>query len=328
MVGTLFPGFRIGDVMMLSVRGNAAVQVLASPAFAAVPYAARYDALAERLKLDFSAIIFSLSHLPLGLRGLEHAAQRADVARLMAERRGALAAALPGIVARSFACLNVPGEHEVMAAAIVPCVDAVIGEMVGMPPDLAADSLVSRVFSQKIGVAQRRRLEGELARLIARLVEAFPGESDERIGSRLTLVVLGRDSLFGTLGNSLRALFDQADGRALSGFRLAVPPSHTGVPYIDREAVADTAVSGRLVENGTVVRCMLDSLEGADDAARLRFFGHGAHLCLGRAAALDLFGVLAEHLAGLSARVRVLEVVPRDCDVFSIPDKFIIEVEA
>jgi hypothetical protein len=312
---------------MLNLRGSAAVQVLASPDFAPVPYAARYAALAARLKLDFGAIIFTLSHLPLGLRGAEHAAQRADVARLMGENRAALAAALSVIVARRFGCLKRQGVHDLMAEAVIPCVDEMIGTLVGLAPELAADSLVSRVFSQKIGVAQRVRLEVELARLIARLRAAYPDDSEERLASRLTLVVLGRDAMIGTIANSLVTFLQAAGGVPLNRFRLTTPPARTGVPYIDRLALTATLADGDDVAKDEVVRCLLQSLEGGSDAERMRFFGQGAHLCLGRAAALELFAELGGYLAGLAVKVRLRDVVMRDCDVFALPEKVIVEVD-
>jgi hypothetical protein len=276
--------------------------------------------LADRLGVDFGAIVHTLSYLPLTLRGDDHAAQRADVARLLAERRGALAAALPDIVTRSFACFGDVGRHEVMTEAVQPCVDAMIGEIVGLGLDLPANSLVSRVFSQKIGVAQRRRLNAELALLIDRLRVAFPADTALRRGSRLALIVLGRDALMGTIALSLKAHFEG------HGTGLMVPPSHTGVPYIDRQAVEAVQVDGQALPKDAVVRCMLQSLEGAGDADRGRFFGAGAHLCLGRAASLDLFQHLSRYLALLPYPVSVIETVMRDCDVFAVPDQMMIEV--
>ncbi len=299
------------------LTGQAATDVLASADFDVVPYAGRYQALSDRLGVDFDAILFTLRHLPLGLRGVDHADHRADVAKLIAERRAALRAALPSMIARWFGCLSVPGRHELMAAAVEPCVDAMIAELAGIDPDLGESSLVSRVFSQKIGVAQRRRLNGELARLIARLRKAFPGDSDVRIGSRVTLVVLGRDAMIGTLAFSLKAYFDTPE----AGF--ARVPSHTGVPYIDRQAVK----TARGVAEGTILRCLLQSLEGGTDADRQRFFGAGAHVCLGRVAAMDLFQGLAGHLAGLSGRIRVEEFSIRDCDVFAVLQTLWVKVE-
>jgi hypothetical protein len=316
----------VSGFFMQIITGAGAAQVLGSSAFDVVPYAARYEALADRLKLDFSSVIFTLNHLPLGLRGAEHTAQRADVARLIAERRESVTAALPEIVERWFACLGRPGGHDLMQQAIVPCVDALIAELVGIAPDLGENSLISRVFSQKIGVAQRRRLEAELARLTARLRAAFPQDSDTRIGSRITLIVLGRDALVGTLAQSLLSLFRLLGGRALNSLRLTVPPSHTGVPYIDREAMRPGDVGGCPVAGGEVLRCLLQSLEGLPDADRLRFFGAGAHVCLGRTATLDLFRVLADHLEGLSSSVTVLGSELRDCDVFALPERLEIEV--
>ncbi len=304
----------------------AAARALASPAFDVVPFSGRYRALGNRLKLDFSAITFALDHIPLNLRGEDHAAQRAEAARLIAEARPGLAAALPGIVARRFGCLAVPGQHELMREAVIPAIDDMTEVLAGLAPGLAADSMISRVFSQKIGVAQRRRMEAELAALIGRVRAAFPGDDEARIGVRLALIVLGRDATIGTLARSLAAFFGALDGRPLSAAALPVPPTHTGVPYIDRECVAETTLDGRTFAGGEVLRCRLSGLEGGGDPDRQRFFGMGAHVCLGRSVALDLFGALRDHLAGLETRVRVTEHAMRDCDVFVLPERMTVEV--
>ncbi len=88
--------------------------------FSVVPYAERYASLGERLNLDFSNILFTLDHVPLCLDGPDHAEQRADVARLIAERRALVAAAIPGIVAQAFAPMAVPGRHDLLTEVVVP----------------------------------------------------------------------------------------------------------------------------------------------------------------------------------------------------------------
>ena len=311
---------------MLTVSDTEAPGVLASPEFDVVPYAGRYAALAARLGLDFGAILDMLGHIPLCLSGADHAAQRQDVARLLGETRSRVQAALPGLAARHLAPLARPGEVELMEAAVLPLVDEVIALLVGIPTGLPADTLISRVFSQAIGVAQRRRLEAEAAGLAARLAAAFPDEAPLRRGSRLALAVLGRDALIGTVARSLHAHVAGLDGAPLSARPMPEVPSHTGVPYIDRMARADTRLGDRPVAAGEGVRCALASLEGGAEADRLRFFGAGPHVCLGRPLALELFAAISAHVAGLSVRVEILDYRLRRDDVFALPEVFKVRI--
>ena len=303
-----------------------ATEVLGSTDFSVVPYGDRYAALGARLKLNFDNILFALHHVPLCLDGPAHAEQRADMARLIGERRPAVTAALPGIVQTSFAVLSEPGPQDLLGRLVLPCVDALICVLAGTDLEFDRDALTSRIFSQSLGVARRKRLEREVADLVARMTATFPGDTPLRLGSRLSLAILGRDALIGTLALSLHDMLVKSTGRPLSETPLDMIPTHTGVPYIDRQARCPADVGGAAVAPGDVVRCMLQSLEGADESARLRFFGAGAHLCLGRAVTLDLFEQIARHLATVQTRVTVTEFALRDDDVFACPETFNITV--
>ncbi len=74
------------------------------------------------------------------------------------------------------------------------------------------------------------------------------------------------------------------------------------------------------VAQAEVLRCRLQSLEAEDEAARLRFFGAGQHVCLGRATSLDLFEKIVAHLRSLPVRVDDLVLTLRDDDVFAYPE--------
>lgn len=303
-----------------------ASEVLADGDFHPAPFIERYITLSERLKLDFSAIIFTLQHVPFCLDGTEHAAQRADIARLMAERRPWVTAQLPGMTERRLSVLSEPGEHDLMARLVLPFVDDLIGALVGIDPGVPPDALVSRIFSQNMGVARRKRLETELKVVIARLRDAYPDASPLRLGSHVAMVVLGRDAMIGTLGRSLFHLLDQAAGRPLCQLSTPLVASHTGVPYIDRMARCPTVAAGADVAEGEVLRCVLKSLEDAPQAERMRFFGAGAHLCLGRALALEVFSALADGLSRIATWITVTDFALREDDVFAFPETFIVRV--
>lgn len=326
--------------ILQTVEGAKAVRVLSHPDYEVVPYAARYLALADRLGLDFSNIMVLLDHLPLAISGASHDAQRADVARLMAERRVAAMAALPQIMDLHFAALGRAGSVDLMADCVQPAVDSLLQTLADVAFATNEASLVSRVFSRTMGVAQRRTLEAEAARLRALIRKTHPNEPDLRHGSRLALLVLGRDALSGTLGRSLHhhlvslsgqpqsGQFRSGDispdqtlpgqtransplhGQQLYGQPLPVVPTHTGVPYVDRISRQGTAPD---------IRCRLGSLEGGTADERLRFFGSGAHVCLGRALTLDLFAAVSAQLATFRTRVTVTDYHLRKDDVFAMP---------
>ena len=78
-------------------------------------------------------------------------------------------------------------------------------------------SSVSAVFDRSIGIAKRRRIADEIAALRKGITDRLgPGASEEDVGLRLALLILGRDALTGTLGESLHRLFERNPGHRLS----------------------------------------------------------------------------------------------------------------
>jgi hypothetical protein len=207
-------------------------------------------------------------------------------------------------------------------------VDDFLGALRGVTAELGPGSLLSRIFSASLGIAKRRRLNEEIAFYRDRVAAAFPGDAPLRQDARLALAILGRDSLTGTLALSLRAHFEAVADQPLLSRSLPAIPTHTGVPYVDREALADREVDGSRVLAGETVRLALASLEGQGDATRQRFFGGGAHLCLGRPLSIALMERISGELATMPTRVSLRRFALRKDDVFAFPEAFEIEVLA
>lgn len=304
-------------------------EILKSRELDVVPYAGRVGALADRLGLDFSATIHALEAIPLCQSRERHPAVRRAMAEMVAARTEDLRRAIPGIVARSTTALTRPGRVDVMAEVVMPMVSDMISGLIEMPFDVAETGQISRVFSQALGVAKRRRMEEELARLTETLRARFPALDEEAIGLKLSLSILGRDALLGTFGCSLHAMADQAAGRSFAALDWPDLPPRTGVPYIDRVALVSVRVGDRPVDPGGNIRARLADYEGSDDPrAGLSFFGAGAHLCLGRALSLDLWRAMTAALSASPMVPRVLAYGLRRDDVFHIPETFDLEVSA
>ncbi|GHF52392.1 hypothetical protein [Seohaeicola zhoushanensis] len=291
-----------------------------------VPYAARVAGLSERLGIDLSVTVDALNAIPLCLPRDRHAEARRDIAAMIAGRNEVLRAELPHIVRRHFARLTETGRVEVMREAVAPAVAELISLLVGMPIGVEDTNHVSRIFSQSMGVARRKTLEAELGRLNAQLRATFPSSSARELGLKLSLMILGRDAMMGTFGCSLAAMAQAAEAGWNSLDWPDLPP-RTGVPYIDRVANADVMIGEQPVAKGQPVRAHLADFEASDDPRlRLSFFGAGAHLCLGRALAMDSWRALGRFLTDSSARPKVLTFELRRDDVFNIPGTFEIEV--
>jgi hypothetical protein len=300
--------------------------VLASPLLDVTPFADRIDALAKRTGLDLSTTVFALRALPNAADRTRHADLRRAMATALAPRLPLLRERLPQIVAARLSPLGRSGQTDLMAGVIVPCVGDVLAILSGVEVDADGCTLVSRIFSEVLGPARRLRLEAELRALRQMFETSFPDAPEAEIGMRLAMVILGRDALIGTLACSLHDVIQGAAGRPFAKMPVPDAPPRTGVPYIDRVAIAEGDVGGHLAVPGMPMRAHLHLYEAGGPAAALGLFGAGAHLCLGRTPALDLWRALAQELGTLPGTPRVVAFGLRKDDVFSYPDRFIVEV--
>lgn len=297
------------------VEGARAVACLRAPEHMAVRLQDRVQAVAERLNLAIPAVRSVSARLPLSLNGAEHKAARADVAALLQKTSPDLTARIPTLVAERFAPLARPGEVDMLGTVIVPLVNDVLAGLSGTDYAAGPDSLISRLFSQSLGPARRRRLEAEMADLVGAVRRAHPEDPEDVIFARITLVVLGRDATIGTLSESLATAL-RPDS---AGF--ARVPLATGVPYVDRIA------PGAGPEDAPrILRCQLDTLTGEDDRTRLGFFGAGPHTCLGRPVTLALFDAISTWLSRADRQIDILAFERRRDDVFYVPSIFRVAV--
>jgi len=311
--------------MRVQIRDDPA-EILRSPALDVVPYAARHATLAGRLGIDLSATVFALDHIPLCLDRARHPPMRRAIAGLIAAGTPALRAALPDLVARHFAPFLRLGRIEAMAGAVQPCVAAMLSGLAGFELGLGPDTLVSRIFSQALGPARRRRMEDELQGLQARIAAAHPGADATERGARLALAILGHDALTATVGASLAALLPAEAPLPLARLHWQATPPRTGVPYIDRMALQDVRVGERAHDRGETIRARLDRYEGAPAEARNAFFGAGAHLCLGRPLSLELWAELGRQMRAAPTAARLVAAPMRRDDVFHMPERLEVEV--
>jgi len=100
------------------------------------------------------------------------------------------------------------------------------------------------------------------------------------------------------------------------------------VPYIERQVYHPVRHGGLDLQPGQRVRLFLDAFEHADPPEPERFFGAGAHTCLGRPVSLQAWQAIVAFLGGLDSRVAVAHSVPRDDDIFAVPSRLVVEVTA
>jgi cytochrome P450 len=303
--------------------------LIASPKLRPATYEEDYRSLESRLGIDFSSLTFAFSHIPLCLHGERHARQRRRASEFLATRKAALNARIPAAVAARFDAFRRQGHVEVMQDVVLPLVRDVISTIVDI--DIAAGEWrnSSLVFDKSIGVSKRRAIAAEIAALRELIAARLgPDASDDDVGLRLALVILGKDALVGTLGESLHRLFAAHSSRRLSDIDYPKFPPQTGVPFIERLVVTPFALAGSEFAAGDRVRIFLQAFAYEDEPrSRANFFGAGAHACLGRAVSVDVWNAIAAFLSGVPLFAHVRSYSARTSDyVFACPERLHVEL--
>jgi cytochrome P450 len=260
-------------------------ELLASPNLNPDDYARKYEALGDRLGLDFSNIGFALEHIPLAHEGDVHMQMRRGMAEFIMTRRAIVNDEIPRLVERYFAALKSDGPVELMSEVIIPFAHDVLTALIGVdcgPP--SEHQNVPAVFDKLAGISKRKQIANEIG-VLRRTIRAGLGEaaSENDIGIRVALVIVGHDSLIGTLGESIYQLLNTHPGRPLNAIAFPDIPPDTGIPFTERTASAPFSFAGCDFARNDVIRIHLQAASyDSDVRTRSLFFGAGAHACLGR----------------------------------------------
>jgi cytochrome P450 len=303
-------------------------EMLASPNLLPAPMAEKRiepGTMARRLAEMTEAI----KYVPLFLSGEEHAALRRRVGEYLASRRAETSQWIERELPRFVEPFARPGRFDVVAEVLEPMLRDLMQTMIGMrlPAEFTL-SQTSQVFDRYTSVSQR----GEVGRDLTKLqdyVRAMmgPQASEDEIGVRLGLLVVGSDPTLGTFGESLVRLLRDADGQPLNQIAFPKFAPQTGIPFVERIVETAFSAEGIEFEKGARLRIVLQTYSLSPPEQHHRFFGAGVHSCLGRPAATELWSAFGALLRQLSTRVRVLSYeVTENVYVFNIPRLFMVEV--
>jgi len=307
-------------------------QLISSEKLRPATYAEDYRVLSQRFDIDFSALVFAFSHIPLCHHGERHARSRRMASEFLAARRTAIAARIPELTARHLSAFKRTGKFEVMSDALEPMIREYICLIAGIEIGAAHDcSHASLIFDRSSGLNKRQAMEAEIAAL-RKLIVSHLGEGapEDEVGLRLAYVILGMDPLKGMLGESLHKILESNAGRKLTEIKFPELPPETGVPFIERLVVIPFRLGKIAFNPGDRVRIFLQSFAAEpSDPSRSNFFGAGPHTCLGRSLSVEIWKGVASFLSEIPLFASVLSYAPRTSDyVFTCPDKLVVEVRA
>jgi hypothetical protein len=267
-------------------------RLLTSPDTRPATYSDDYAALEKRLGIDFSNVLLAFLHIPMCLHEEAHRKARRRVAEHLAARKSDLSDSMSKSLAAHLEPLRREGEPEIMSEVLLPLVLSVTEPLTDVPPAIAAQCrTVSTIFDKSIGPRKRQRIDAELGLMRAAIIGKLgPDASEDAVGLRLALAVLGRDTLMGTIGASLYSILSANPGRRLNEISYPEMPPETGVPYIERIAINTFSDQQTRFNAGDRLRIYFQAFAYSESPLdQSKIFGVGSHLCMGKALSLDLW---------------------------------------
>lgn len=303
-------------------------ELLSTAALYPAPALEHYRNMPPGFGEAFASVAFAFEHIPLSMYGERHAEARRRASTFIAGRHAAIRQWAEHELPLHLKPFERAGRIEVMGEVIKPLVRSLFAVLVDtdLPDRLALDH-VSQVFDKSIGMSRRVQLEADMAQLEAHLRERLGKVEEDELGMRLGLLVVGKDALVGTLAEGLSELFGDNQAVALDSIAFPKMPHRTAVPFVERIAAEPVSVAGLELAEGERVRIVLQTYGHGPANEHHRYFGAGAHACLGRPMSLELWSAITALLSKLPSRVRVLDYhLPMDSYVFNVPTRFEVEV--
>jgi hypothetical protein len=228
--------------------------------------------------------------------------------------------------------LQYEGELEIVSQILEPLILSVTETLTDIPLAIAAGCrTVSTIFDKSIGPRKRRRIDAELGQMRAAIVcKLGASTTEDAIGLRLALSILGRDTLLGTLGESLYSVLHDNQGHRLNEIAYPQIPPETGVPYIERIAVKSLCEQQTQFNAGDRLRIYLQAFAYSGSSVHQpKIFGVGNHLCLGKALSLALWNGITSSLSRIPLYADVVSHDLRKDDyVFLCPSHLLVRLHA
>jgi cytochrome P450 len=307
-------------------------RLLASPDTRPASYSHDFLMLEKRLGVDFSNVLLALMHVPMCLHDEQHRNARRRVAEHLAAHRCDLSNCIMKNLELHLRPFRHEGELEIVSQILEPLILSVTEPLTDIPPAVAAGCrTVSTIFDKSIGPRKRQRIDAELGQMRAAIIRKLGASAaDDAIGLRLALSILGRDTLLGTLGESLYSVLHGNQGCRLNEIVYPEIPPETGVPYIERIAVKSLYEQQTQFNPGDRLRIYLQAFAySASSVHHPKIFGVGSHLCLGKAMSLALWNGITSSLSAIPLYADVVSHDLRKDDfVFLCPSHLMVRLHA
>jgi hypothetical protein len=276
------------------------------------------DKLENRYKRTYSNLRFAAHCIPLLLEGQIHREVRRGLTDLVTDGRVRTTAALPGLMSRYVQPMEKQTSAEWIETTFAPLANAIFCHMCNCPTDLPFPRLVlTRLFDRFVSLAAINAAEEQIGHLRAELEAKAPDLHSAQI---VALMIIGRDSLVGTLASSLYSIVEKNLHRRFTEIPFPDFPPETGVAIAERTAVSDIKVGSLTISAGASVRMFFQPMSSADSlVSRLNLFGAGVHSCIGRPISLDVWRALISTLSQFKCRVTSVACEFESNNIFVVP---------
>jgi len=301
------------------------VQVLEDNNFSVHAY--NFAEIAERLHISFPHQKLLRTYLPLGIGGEDHKALRRRFnEEISRNTRRALAAFDEHLTSRISTLLKTETSsrfcvvQDLLKAPIRSGNTTIAGIETCDLEDLENLSLF---FDGNLSVKRREYIE----QLIEALFKQLPAtmSTDDKY-FRIALLTFNMSSLLASTSESFAVVVKRNEGAKLKDMDWDLELPATGLPMIERRAIASRTISGKKIKAGDLVQLFVD-VDVYDQKRGPRYsdlyFAAGTHKCPGMNYSRRVWNILARHMRMIEKRLSIRSIAYRQNDrVFNFIDRF------
>ena len=302
-------------------------QILKSDEFGVHDF--KVDQLAKRLSLDLGAIQKLTAYFPLAREGEEHKILRKRfIDEIARNYKTAIIAFEKCLGERCKLLEQHQGEIDLVPALLTPSLALPICLLAGIRLGEDFDFWsISQILDETISIRQRIKIN----QTISIIMESLPPEMDE--GERLfrtALVTLGSNALYGSIAESFVIMLKKHKPNSFSSIAWDEELPATGIPVIEKKAMADVIIEGHAFCKGERVRLYLEATgyQGSVFPSYTKqYFAPSRHLCPGMSFSRDVWKLFRHELGIVRKRFSIMSISYRENDnVFNFPNSIILNL--
>jgi len=307
---------------LVILHGPSAWKVISSSEYSTYPMGDVYRRISDDTGLEFSSVIRLMDELPVFLSGSEHKERRKSMAKTYAHSRTEQERVVNDVVRKIATRIEqTNGSFNLLDEISTPiwhAISSVICQNNKTLRGFASD--LPELFNPDASVNLRKRLNDQL--------ESFLEETDDNLLDQLALLVLGVRPLTGSIVLSLHKLARDNAGQCLCDISFPESFPDSALRFVDRIALHDVHLNGRLYQAGTRFRCVTFDESYTSEQNANNVYGQGAHVCLGKPISQYTWGKIGEVFSNSKKRTQPGKLITTEREPFLIATKCFISLSA